>query len=403
VTNTPDGHTRDIKALEASLYMQAARRVPVVLVRGEGTRVWDENGASYLDFVAGIATNSLGHANPGLADTIARQAHQLIHTSNIFYSVPQIELAELLIAHSALDRDYVSNSGAEANEAAIKLARKWGKMHRDGAYELIVAEHGFHGRTMTTVSATGTARYRDPFAPTTPGFVFVPYNDLDAVRAATNERTVGVLVEPIQGEGGVNVPDPDYLPGLRRWCDDQNLLLILDEVQTGAGRTGTLWAYEQTGIEPDIMTSAKGLGGGVPIGATLAKEHAAVFEPGDHGSTFGGNPLATAAATYVMHQLVDTDLLEKVRANGEHLAKRLAGLEDRSTLVTGERGVGLLRGLELAKEVSSDVVSRAVPHGLLINPVRPDVIRFMPPLTVSAGEIDEAVDIVERVLKEVGE
>jgi acetylornithine aminotransferase/acetylornithine/N-succinyldiaminopimelate aminotransferase len=398
VTNAP----RDIKALEARLYMQAARRVPITLVRGEGTRVFDDTGKAYLDFVAGIATNSLGHAHPGLADVIAQQAHTLIHVSNIFYSVPQIELAELLIEHSSLDRVFFANSGAEANEAAIKLARKWGKLHRGGAYEMIVANDGFHGRTMATVSATGTPRYRDPFTPTLPGFVFVDYDDLDAVRAATTERTVAVMMEPVQGEGGVNVPEPGFLPGLRAWCDEQGLLLILDEVQSGCGRTGTLWGHESSGIEPDIMTLAKGIAGGVPLGATLAKEHAAVFEPGDHGTTFGGNPLATAAGTYVLRQLVESDLLANVRARGDQLARRLKGLEDRSALADGERGVGLLRGLELNQDVAADVVVRSADAGLLLNPVRPNVVRFMPPLNVTADEIDEAVDIVERVLQTVG-
>ncbi|MEX2229805.1 MAG: acetylornithine transaminase [Dehalococcoidia bacterium] len=393
---------RDTRALESSLYMQAARRVPVTLVRGAGTRVWDDTGKSYLDFVAGIATTSLGHAHPGLADVIAKQAHTLIHVSNIYFSEPQIELAELLVGHSCLDRVFFSNSGAEANEAAIKLARKWGRQHRDGAYEIIATNNGFHGRTMATISASGTPRYREPFAPTVPGFVFVDFNDLDAVRAATTARTAAVMVEPLQGEGGVNVADPGYLPGLRAWCDEQGMLLVLDEVQTGCGRTGTLWAYEQAGIEPDIMTLAKGIAGGVPLGATLAKEHACVFEPGDHGSTFGGNPLATAAGAYVLHQLIDTDLLANVRERGEQLSRRLKGLEDRSPLVAGERGAGLLRGLELTQDVAGDVVARAVAAGLLLNPVRPNVVRFMPPLNVSAAEIDEAVDIVERVLQDVG-
>lgn len=393
---------RDTQALEASLYMQAARRVPITLVRGEGTRVWDDTGKSYLDFVAGIATTSLGHAHPGLADVIAKQAHTLIHVSNIYYSEPQIELAELLVGHSSLDRVFFSNSGAEANEAAIKLARKWGRQHRNGAFEIIATNNGFHGRTIATVSASGTPRYREPFEPTVPGFVFVDYNDLAAVKAATNERTAAIFVEPVQGEGGVNVPDAAYLPGLREWCDAQGMLLMLDEVQTGCGRTGTLWAHEQSGIEPDVMTLAKGIGGGVPLGATLAKEHAAVFEPGDHGSTYGGNPLATAAGAYVLHQLVDTDLVANVRARGEQLSRRLKGLEDRSPLVGGERGAGLLRGLELTQDVAGDVVVRALEAGLLLNPVRPNIVRFMPPLNVSEAEIDEAVDIVERVLQDVG-
>jgi acetylornithine/N-succinyldiaminopimelate aminotransferase len=398
VTDAPT-HPRDLKAIEAEVFMQTGRRMPITLVRGEGTRVFDDQGKAYLDFVAGIATNSLGHAHPGLVEVIARQAATLIHVSNIFYTEPQIELAELLVANSVFDRVYFSNSGAEANEAAIKIARKWGKQHRDGAYEIIAMENGFHGRTMTTVSATGTARYREPFAPVTPGFVFVPFDDLDAVRAATTARTAAVMVEPVQGEGGVNVPAPGYLRGLREWCDERGMLLLFDEIQTGSGRTGTLWAYEQAGVEPDVMTLAKGIGGGVPLGATLAKEHASVFEPGDHGSTFGGNPLATAAGAYVMRQLVETDLLENVRARGEQLARRLAGLEDRSPLVSGESGAGLLRRLELSREIAGEVVVRAAEQGLLLNPVRPDKVRFMPPLNVSADEIDEAVDIVERVLE----
>jgi acetylornithine aminotransferase/acetylornithine/N-succinyldiaminopimelate aminotransferase len=392
----------DIKSLEAGLYMQTGRRMPITLVRGEGTHVFDDQGKAYLDFVAGIATNSLGHAHPGLADVIAHQARTLIHVSNIFYTEPQIELASLLIEHSVFDRVFFSNSGAEANEAAIKIARKWGNLHRNGAFEIIVMNDGFHGRTMSTVSATGTARYREPFEPVTPGFVFVPFDDLAAVRAATTERTAAVMVEPVQGEGGVNVPDPGYLPGLRQWCDDQGLLLVFDEIQTGSGRTGSLWAYEQAGVEPDVMTLAKGIAGGVPLGATLAKEHAAVFEPGDHGSTFGGNPLATAAGAYVIRQLVESDVLANVRARADQLSRRLQSLEDRSPLVSGEAGAGLLRRLELSQDIAGDVVTRAAERGLLLNPVRPNRVRFMPPLTVSAEEIDEAVDIVESVLDDLG-
>ena len=391
----------DIQDREAKLYMQSGRRQPVTLVRGQGTRVWDEDGNEYLDFVAGIASTSLGHAEPGLAEVIAEQARTLIQVSNLFYSQPQIELAELLLEHSAFDRVFFSNSGAEANEAAIKLVRKWGKLHRDGAFEIVSTNNSFHGRTMATVSATGTPHYREPFGPPLPGFVFVDYDDVEAIRAATNERTVAVLLEPLQGEGGVNVPAADYLRRVRGWCDERDLLLILDEVQTGLGRTGTLWAYEQTGIEPDIMTLAKGLGGGVPIGCTLAKEHAAVFEPGDHGTTFGGNPLVTAAGAYVLRRLVEGDVLETARARGEQLAQRLASLEDRLPVVMGVRGKGLLRGLELREEIAAEVVSAALGHGLLVNPVRPDVIRFMPPLTVREEEVDRAVEIIEQALTEV--
>ena len=373
----------------------------MTLVRGEGTRVWDEDGTPYLDFVAGIATTALGHAERGLAEVIAKQAQTLIHVSNFFYSQPQIELAELLVQHSPLDRVFFANSGAEANEGAIKLARKWGKLHRDGAFEIITTHHSFHGRTMAALSATGTPRYREPFAPELPGFVFVDYDDADAIRAATTDRTVAVLLEPVQGEGGVNVPAEDYLRRVRAWCDERNLLLILDEVQTGVGRLGTLWGYEPSGIEPDIMTLAKGLAGGVPIGCLLAKEHASVFVPGDHGSTFGGNPLATAAGAYVLRRVAEGGVLANVRERGEQLAQRLAGLEDRHPIVRGVRGRGLLRGLELREEIAADVVNAALRLGLLSNPVRPDIVRFMPPLTVTAEEIDGAVDIIEQALTEV--
>lgn len=391
----------DIPAREARVHMQMFRRLPVTLVRGEGTRVWDDTGRSYLDFVAGIAVDTLGHGHPGLADTIAHQARTLMHVSNLFYSEPQVALAEILVDHSVLDQVFFCNSGAEANEGAIKLARKWGIQHRNGAYEIISTNNSFHGRTLATVAATGTPRYREPFGPQLPGFVFVDYDDLDAIKAATTDRTCAVLLEPIQGEGGVNVPAADYLRGVRQWCDEQRILLILDEVQTGCGRTGTLWAYEQAGVEPDIMTLAKGLGGGVPIGAVLSKNHCAVFEPGDHGSTFGGNPLATAAAAYVLQQVIEGGVLENAAARGEQLERRLAAIEDRSELAASHRGAGLLRALVLHRDVAGEVVTRALAHGLILNPVRPNTVRFMPPLTVTADEIDQAAAIVEQVLAEI--
>lgn len=391
----------DTPAREARVHMQMFRRLPVTLVRGEGTRVWDDTGRAYLDFVAGIAVDTLGHAHPGLADTIAQQARTLVHVSNLFYSEPQVALAELLVEHSALDQVFFCNSGAEANEGAIKLARKWGIQNRAGAYEIIATNNGFHGRTLATVAATGTPRYREPFGPTLPGFVFVDYDDLDAIKAATTDRTCAVLLEPIQGEGGVNVPHADYLRGVREWCDQRGILLILDEVQTGCGRTGTLWGYEQAGIEPDIMTLAKGLGGGVPIGAVLSKTHCAVFEPGDHGSTFGGNPLATAAGAYVLRQVIEGGVLQNAAARGEQLEQRLAAIEDRHELAVGHRGRGLLQGLVLQRDVAGEVVTKALAHGLILNAVRPNTVRFMPPLTVTAAEIDEATAIVERVLDEI--
>ena len=391
----------DIPAREAKVFMQAGRRMPVTLVRGQGTRVWDAEGKSYLDFVDGIASTSLGHADEGLVEVVSRQIRTLHHVSNLFYTEPQVQLAELLVKHSAFDRVYFQNSGAEANEAAFKLARKWGQQHRNGAYEIISTNNSFHGRTLMTVSATGTPRYRDPFGPPIPGFHFVEYDDVAALKAATTPSTVAILLEPVQGEGGVNVPAEDYLRQVRAWCDEQSLLLIFDEVQTGVGRLGTLWGYQQAGIEPDIMTLAKGLAGGVPIGAVLAKEHAAVFEPGDHGSTFGGNPLSTAAGLYVLTRVAEGDVLANVQARGEQLERALLSLEDRFPVVKGVRGKGLLRGLELKQEIAPDVVSAALERGLLSNAVRPDVVRLMPPLTVTADEITEAVAVIEQALAAV--
>ena len=391
----------DIPALEAQLYMQVARRLPVTLARGEGTRVWDTDGKEYLDFVAGISTCTFGHADPGLVAAITEQASKLIHTSNIFYTEPQIELAQLLIDNSPLDRVFFSNSGTEAVEGALKLARKWGRTRRDGAYEIIATNNGFHGRTMGAVTATGTAAYREPFEPLVGGIVHVDFDDVEAIQAATTAQTAAVLLEPIQAEGGINVPGEGYLRGVRTWCDEQNLLLILDEVQVGMGRTGTLWAHEQAGIEPDIMTSAKGLGGGVPVSALLAKEHAAVFEPGDHGTTFGGQPLATAAAAYVARRVIEGNTLQNVRARGDQATSRLAGLGEQHAVVQGVRGRGLLLGLELAEPIAGDVVMAALRRGALLNPVRPNVVRLMPPLNVSAEEVDRCVDIIDAALTEV--
>ena len=390
-----------IQALEAQLYMQAARRLPVTLVRGEGTRVWDIDGKEYLDFVAGISTNIFGHADPGLVQAISEQAAKLIHCSNIFYSEPQIELAQMLIDNSPMDRVFFANSGAEANEGALKLARKWGRVRKNGAHEIIVMHNGFLGRTMATVAATGTPAYREPFEPLVPGFMHVDFDDIEAVQAATTPQTAAVMVEPIQAEGGIIVPGDDYLRTLREWCDEQQMLLILDEIQVGMGRTGTLWAHEQAGIEPDVMTSAKALGGGLPIGALLAKEHANVFEPGDHGSTFGGQPLATAAAAHVLRRVLEGDILQNVRARGDQAARALTALGEKHSVVKGVRGRGLLIGLELNEAIAGDVVVASMHAGLLLNPVRPDVVRLMPPLTVSADEIDRCVAIIDAAIAEV--
>jgi acetylornithine aminotransferase/acetylornithine/N-succinyldiaminopimelate aminotransferase len=377
-------------------------RQPVVIERGEGTRVWDVDGNEYLDFVGGIAVNVLGHSPPAIVRAIAEQASQLIHTSNLFYTRPMIELARMLVEHSGLDRAFFCNSGAEAVEAAIKLARRWGRDLRGGAYEIITTQDGFHGRTMGALSATGTARYREPFEPLVPGFVIVPWNDLEAVRAATGERTVAVMVEPIQGEGGVNMPAPGYLEGLRSWCNERGLLLIFDEVQTGIGRTGELFAFQHERVKPDIVTLAKGLAGGVPIGAILARDDVAShFVKGDHGSTFGGNPLATAAALATLKEVTAPGFLDRTRAASGRLVDRLRAIEDRHGLVTSVRGRGMLLAIGLATDCSAQVVDECRHRGLLVNNVRPDAIRLLPPLNVTDEEIDRACDILEAAIAAV--
>jgi acetylornithine/N-succinyldiaminopimelate aminotransferase len=395
--------TTDWASIESKVFFQTGRRTPVTLVRGEGSYVWDDRGNRYLDFVAGIAVVSIGHCNPVLVEAIKRQAETLIQVSNLFYSVPQLQLAELLVQHSALDRVYFCNSGAEANEGAIKLARKWGRENRNGAYEIISATNSFHGRTLAAVTATGTEKYKAPYAPLMPGFVNVPFDDIEAIKGATTDKTCAVLLEPIQGESGVNIPSDDYLRQVRAWCDEQHLLLILDEVQTGVGRTGTLWAYEQAGIEPDVMTLAKGLAGGVPIGALLAKERiASTFQPGDHGSTFGGNPLATAAGYAVLKYIIDNDLPMQVKAKGERLVAKLRGLEDRHGVIAEVRGRGLLCAVQFDRDIADEVARAALSEGLLLNNLKPNVLRIAPPLTISDEEIDEAVAALDRVLSKRG-
>lgn len=389
----------DWVAEEHRYVFQNYGRQPVVIERGEGTRAWDVDGNEYLDFVGGVAVNTLGHAHPVVANAIAEQAKTLIHTSNLFYTKPMIELAGLLVENSCLDRVFFCNSGTEAVEGAIKLARRWGHDTRNGAYEIITTDDSFHGRSMGSLAATGNARYQEPFGPLLPGFVHVPWNDLEAVKAATTGQTVAVMVEPIQGEGGVNMPAPGYLRGIRDWCNERGLLLILDEVQTGVGRTGSLWAYEQEGIEPDIMTLAKGLAGGVPIGAVLAREEiAAHLVKGDHGSTFGGNALATAAGHATLQYVIERDVPGLVRRASDRLMSRLRSMEDRLEVVNEVRGRGLLVAVGLTRDCSAEVVDQCRKRGLLANNVRPNAVRLMPPLNVSDDEIDRACDILEAAI-----
>jgi acetylornithine/N-succinyldiaminopimelate aminotransferase len=388
----------DWREVESRVFMTTGRRMPVVIVRGEGTRVWDDGGKSYLDFFGGPAVTSLGHCHPVLVKAIEEQARTLIHVSNAVYSVPQLELAQLLIDNSCFDRVYFPNTGAEANEAAFKLARKWGKERKNGAFEIIAANDAFHGRTLAAVTATGTPRYKDPFGPLPPGFVHIPFNDIEALQQATTPQTCAVILEPIQGEGGVNVPNPSYLPAVRRWCDENKMLLILDEVQTGMCRTGPLFAYQEMGAEPDVITLAKGLGGGVPVAAILAKQDAAVFTPGDHGSTFGGNPLATAAALAVTRYLLENDMPSRVAAVSAYLVGKLEALRKRYPVITEVRGKGLLLAIGFDRDIAERVTQESLQNGLIANNVRPNAMRLAPPLTVTEAECDEAVSIIERAL-----
>ena len=388
-------------ALEKQYYAFTVRRQPVVIVRGEGTKAWDVNGKEYLDFCAGWAVNNLGHCHPAITQAITEQASTLVQTSNQFYTMPQLRLAQLLVDNSCLDKVFFGNSGAEAVEGSMKLARKYGKKNRNGAYEVITAYGSFHGRTMATLAATGQPHYQEPFKPLTPGFVHVEYNNVEAVMEATNELTAAVFLEPVQGEGGVNVPSDDYLQRVRKWCDDQGLLLILDEVQTGIGRLGTLFGYQQYGVEPDVIALGKGLGGGVPIGAFLSKDHCMALEPGDHGSTFGGNPLTCAAAYASTKYIIENDVVSNVGPMGELLRKGLNDLRSRFDFITDVRGEGLLIAMEFNDDISGKAIGLCNEEGLLLNPVRPNAIRFMPPLNVSREEIDGAVARLEAALRRI--
>ncbi len=374
--------------------MQTGRRLPVTFVRGRGCLVYDDAGNEYLDLVAGIAVNLLGHAHPEVAAAVARQAKTLIHTSNLYYTEPQVELARRLVELSFPSRVFFCNSGAEANEAAIKIARKWGARHRDGAHQIITTLGSFHGRTLATVTAGGQPKYSDPFRPLPEGFMHVPYNDLDAIKAATGPHTVAVMLEPVMGEIGIVPASPGYLEGVRRWCDEQGLLLILDEVQTGLGRTGRWFAYQHHGITPDVMTLAKGLGGGVPIGACLASPRADVFEPGDHGSTFGGNPLACMAALAVLQVIERDGLVGHAAEMGEMLHAAILGLGGKEV-----RGLGLMQAVEFEEPRAKAFQQACLDARLVVNAVDDNSIRFVPPLIITAEQVDRAQRTMHEVLK----
>lgn len=374
--------------------MQTGRRLPVTFVRGQGCLVYDDAGREYLDLVAGIAVNLLGHAHSEVAATVSRQAAALIHTSNLYYSRPQVELAQRLVELSFPSRVFFCNSGAEANEAAIKLAHKWGTQHRNGAFEIITAVGSFHGRTLATVTAGGQHKYSDPFKPLPDGFVHVPYDDVDAIKAATNKRTVAVMLEPVMGEIGVIPPSRGYLKSVREWCDEQNLLLILDEIQTGLGRTGRWFAHQHEGITPDVMTLAKGLGGGVPIGACLANPRADVFQPGDHGSTFGGNPLACAAALAVLHVIERDGLVGHAAEMGDLLHGSLEDLGAKEV-----RGLGLMQAFEFAEPRAKAFQQACLESGLIVNAVDDHSVRLVPPLIITPAEIERAHGTMQKAAK----
>lgn len=387
--------------LADKLIMGTYKRFPVVLVKGAGARVWDSTGKEYLDFVAGIAVCSLGHSHPRVMEAIGKQLENLTHVSNLYYQEPQIRLAKILVHNSFADRVFFCNSGAEANEAAIKLARKYSHDNTGGnKYELITMLNSFHGRTLATVAATGQEKFHKGFEPLPEGFRFVPFNDPCALEGAITYKTCGVMLEPIQGEGGVVIPDEGYLREARRICDKYGILLILDEVQTGMGRTGELFAYESSGIKPDILTMAKALGNGFPVGAMLATEKvASAFVPGSHASTFGGNPLAMAAACATLETLLHDGILDNCRKMGLYFIEKLERLKVKHNAIKTVRGRGLITALEL-HTAGDEIVLRCLNKGLLINCTNGNILRFIPPLIITAEDIDKAVEMLDEAMDE---
>ena len=378
------------------------QRFPLAFERGSGCNLWDTEGRSYTDFVAGIAVCNLGHAHPRISKTVCRQAETLLHVSNLYYTLPQVELAAWLVEHSFAERVFFGNSGAEANEAAIKLARKYFKDRGEKKrFRIISMERSFHGRTLATLSATGQEKIRKGFDPVLDGFDFVPFNDIAALEAQIGPATCAVMLEPIQGEGGVRCPDEKYLQAVRKICDDTGTLLIFDEIQTGMGRTGKLFAYHHFGIEPDIMTLAKALANGLPIGAMLAREQiAAAFGPGAHASTFGGTPIVTAAALEVCKTLVEAQVIENSNAAGTYFKNKLRALKDRHAIIEDVRGLGLLLGMKL-KIDGAPVVQQCMQNGFLINCIQERILRFIPPLIISEKEIDQLVECLDGILTDV--
>jgi acetylornithine aminotransferase len=391
--------TQEIIKKADQVIAKTYKRFPIVIAKGKGCTLWDTQGKKYTDFVAGIAVCNLGHAHPGVSKALSKQADTLFHVSNLYYTIPQVELASRLTEISFADRVFFCNSGAEANEAAIKLARKYFKEKgENGKYRIISMEHSFHGRTMATLSATGQDKIKQGFEPILEGFDYVPFNDISALRSKIGPSTCAVLIEPIQGEGGVRCPDPEYLKAVRQACDETGILLIFDEIQTGIGRTGKLFAYEHFGIEPDIMTLAKALANGLPIGAMLAREEVAdAFGPGSHASTFGGTPVVTAASLEVVRVLSEENIIDHCKKIGAYFKERLSWLKDRHELIEDVRGMGLLLGMKLSME-GDQIVASCMEKGFLINCIQGNILRFIPPLIIEKQEIDALVACLDEVM-----
>jgi predicted acetylornithine/succinylornithine family transaminase len=391
---------KEIMVLADKYIMNTYKRFPVVIVKGLGQKVWDVNGKEYLDFVAGIAVCNLGHSHPNVITAVKEQLEKLSHVSNLYYTEPQAQVAKLLVENSFADKVFFCNSGAEANEAAIKLARKFAHENLGGdKFELITMKNSFHGRTMATITATGQEKFQFGFTPLLEGFTYVPFNDLQALEAAISEKTCGIMVEPIQGEGGVNIPDAQYLLKVREICDRHKILLIVDEVQTGMGRTGKLFAYEHSGIKPDIMTLAKALGNGFPVGAMLATDRIAqAFTPGNHASTFGGNPLAMAAAKATLKTILQESVLENCQKVGNYFLSQLKILQQKCKIIKEVRGKGLMLAVQLDIE-AGDIVDKCLQQGLLINSTGGKTLRFVPPLIITAQDVDRAIKVLDDVME----
>ena len=400
---TTDISKRDWVALEHKYYQGTFKRQPVTFVKGQGTRVWDSDGKVYLDLVAGIAVNVLGHCHPVIVKAVQEQVTQLVHVSNLYYNTRQIELAEQLGQLSNGMRSFFSNSGAEANEGAIKLARKFGRVHKNGAYEVISMERSFHGRTLATTAATGQAFYQATWIPLPDGFKQVPFNDLDALKAAISEKTVAVLLEAVQGEGGIWSGNPEYIRGVRKLCDEQNLVMICDEVQAGMGRTGKFFSWEHFGIVPDIVTMAKGLAGGVPMGAMLTGPRTDLFEPGDHGTTFGGNPIACAAAIATIKTILEENLLENAASIGDYCHSKFKAFCDKYNFIDSPRGIGLMQAVNVKHDLAPVIVQQALEHGLLMNALGTSTLRIVPPLNITKADVDEATDLLDKALADVAD